>query len=73
MTSNITYPYKFTLKGGGGGGGAQAGGNGGQGGTTVGYFYVQSGVTYKLLVGAPGQKRRTKSRSQVVLHFQEEE
>jgi len=56
MTSNITYPYKFTLKGGGGGGG-ESGGNGGQGGTTVGYFYVQSGVTYKLLVGAPGQKK----------------
>lgn len=56
MTSNITYPYKFTLKGGGGGGGAGSG-DGGQGGTTVGYFYVQSGVTYKLLVGSPGQKR----------------
>lgn len=57
MTSNITYPYKFTLKGGGGGGGSGGSGNGGQGGTTVGYFYVQSGITYKLLVGAPGQKR----------------
>jgi len=56
MTSNITYPYKFTLKGGGGGGGSGSG-SGGQGGTTVGYFYVESGVTYKLLVGAPGQKR----------------